>query len=186
MRGAALAVALLLALTAACRAQSNVNLYLHLLDEDNVEVFRAAANSSNQVAPGFGLGQVFDYRVTYEASIDSAVVGSAQGNFVQTSNQPQLTVYQEQFTILFQYGPGREYAGDSFSFTGVWVSGTPHEFFILGGTGDLRGVTGTVTLTAVANSTTNAYALDIIDDSSLLKAALARNRARSAATVAWA
>eukprot|EP00246_Nothoceros_aenigmaticus_P012924 TRINITY_DN41_c0_g2_i1.p1 TRINITY_DN41_c0_g2~~TRINITY_DN41_c0_g2_i1.p1 ORF type:complete len:179 (+),score=19.43 TRINITY_DN41_c0_g2_i1:130-666(+) len=139
------AVALVATVVMALVACSAADLYVHFGDNESVFVFSQSNRNELPLGKVFGDGQVFDYSVTNSAGSNGQQVARAQGLFYRSSEGSALVVDKEEFTILFVDRDGK-YAGTSFSFSGVWVSGAVKEFPILGGTGDLAGLKGTVTL----------------------------------------
>eukprot|EP00246_Nothoceros_aenigmaticus_P014878 TRINITY_DN58_c0_g2_i1.p1 TRINITY_DN58_c0_g2~~TRINITY_DN58_c0_g2_i1.p1 ORF type:complete len:176 (-),score=10.32 TRINITY_DN58_c0_g2_i1:596-1123(-) len=154
---AVVAMFVMAAFVSICSATDLSNLYVWLSDSANVEVFKGVTESNENQLAGFGEGQVFDYDVTTKPGGFVTQLARAQGLFYRSSNLGKVEVYKEEFTILFLESGA--YSGTSFSFSGIWVAGSVHEFPIIGGTGDLVGIKGIATLTW--SGTGDAYKLTV-------------------------
>eukprot|EP00246_Nothoceros_aenigmaticus_P012919 TRINITY_DN41_c0_g1_i3.p1 TRINITY_DN41_c0_g1~~TRINITY_DN41_c0_g1_i3.p1 ORF type:complete len:184 (+),score=16.19 TRINITY_DN41_c0_g1_i3:287-838(+) len=130
---------------AACTAASDI--FVHFNSANKVFVFSQDPRITLLPGAVFGDGQVVDYQVTDSADSDGQEVGRYQGLFYRSSGNTALAVDKEDKTILFTDKDGK-YSGTSLNFAGVWLSGE-HVFPILGGTGHLTGLQGTVTLVTV-------------------------------------
>eukprot|EP00246_Nothoceros_aenigmaticus_P012918 TRINITY_DN41_c0_g1_i1.p1 TRINITY_DN41_c0_g1~~TRINITY_DN41_c0_g1_i1.p1 ORF type:complete len:187 (+),score=20.00 TRINITY_DN41_c0_g1_i1:249-809(+) len=145
----ALVATVVMALAACCTASDDI--FIHFGEADKVSVFSQSPRNKLPIGFVFGDGQVFDYQVTDSADSDGQEVGRYQGLFYRSSGpETSFTVDKEEITILFTNNAGK-YTGTSFSFSGVWISGGVHEFPILGGTGYLTGLQGTITLVTVTS-----------------------------------